>query len=185
MYYFKLYFRGEGGWCKGNWFLIIDVGWLGYILLTETIQAFNGWIYQIIIWEFNSVKHDSVMLVNTPFERPLIPGGMNNDISPVYFFDDGYISWYREIWLLWRPQHMNCIIFIFIRLFSEPLCPMDMGGVSMEKSTLIWIEMLHHKLKAISQNNLYWLPGPLVSKETCEHKSWQHDFSLNFWICLL
>ena len=45
------------------------------------------------------------------------------------------------------------IIFILIKPFSDPSCPMDGGIVILEETTPIRIEMFHHRIKVITQNN--------------------------------
>ena len=44
------------------------------------------------------------------------------------------------------------IIFILIKPFSDPSCPMD-GGIDSQETTTIRIEMFHHRIKVIAQNN--------------------------------
>ena len=45
------------------------------------------------------------------------------------------------------------IIFILIKPFSDPSCPMDGSIVILEETTPIRIEMFHHRIKVITQNN--------------------------------
>uniref|UniRef100_A0A0E9PRG6 Uncharacterized protein n=1 Tax=Anguilla anguilla TaxID=7936 RepID=A0A0E9PRG6_ANGAN len=44
-------------------------------------------------------------------------------------------------------------IFILIILFSDPSCPVDEGIFIMEEITPIRIEIFHHRIKLITQNN--------------------------------
>lgn len=48
---------------------------------------------------------------------------------------------------------MSCIIFILIKPFSDPLCPMDENINILEGTTPIRIEMFHLRIKVISKNN--------------------------------
>lgn len=45
------------------------------------------------------------------------------------------------------------IIFILIKPFSHPVCPMDGGIIILEETTPINIEIFHHWMKVITQNN--------------------------------
>lgn len=51
---------------------------------------------------------------------------------------------------------MIYIIFIFILInpFSEPLCPVDGGGVILDETTPIRIEMFPQNIKLIRQKNI-------------------------------
>lgn len=44
-------------------------------------------------------------------------------------------------------------IIVILRLYSETLCTVTGGGVILEETTAIRIEMLHHRIKVLSQKN--------------------------------
>lgn len=50
-------------------------------------------------------------------------------------------------------KHMFYIISILIKRFSEPSCTLDGGGIVREDTIPNCIEMFHHRIKVISQNN--------------------------------
>ncbi len=45
------------------------------------------------------------------------------------------------------------IILILIKPFGDPSRPVDGGTVILEETTPIRIEMFHHRIKVINQNN--------------------------------
>lgn len=69
----------------------------------------------------------------------------------------------------------NASLFIPIEPFSEPLCPVDMGEDMLDETTLIRMEMFHHRIKVISQRNLYWFAVP-VSVSWCTAYAYMSTF---------
>lgn len=49
--------------------------------------------------------------------------------------------------MLTVKEHTNYISFILIKLFSAPSAPVDVGGVMLEQTTPIMMEMFHHFIK--------------------------------------
>lgn len=83
-----------------------------------------------------------------------LPPSPVNDPPPLPFFQS-YLFFLLifEICCVCRSQHMNHIIFILFKSFSEPSCPVDGGGVILEKTTPTRIEIFYHRIKMIRQKN--------------------------------
>lgn len=59
--------------------------------------------------------------------------------------------------MFYRDEISDCegdIISIFIQPFKKPSCSESGGGVMLEETPPIMIEMFHHKIKVIGQKNI-------------------------------